>query len=139
MPASTDSEAVVTALWPIDGPHRAQDFAQAMLALQLLRYANHATLNASDRVMPDPEDAAVIVRHLRRRPRRAPAAVPAIGFPRRPIRRRPGPARCQLRATPGRRPSHAGRRSRARTRRGDRTAAHPRPPRLLPAQHPLPR
>ncbi|MFF7944794.1 hypothetical protein ACFZC5_34310 [Nocardia gamkensis] len=67
MPASTDTdgEALVTALWPIDGPHRAQDFAQAMLALQhLLRYANHATSNAPDRVMPDPEDTAVIVRRL---------------------------------------------------------------------------
>ncbi|WP_280420880.1 hypothetical protein [Nocardia carnea] len=60
-----DGEAAVAAHWPVDGPHSADDFAQAMLALQhLIRYANHATLDAGPRVTPDPQDAATIVRRL---------------------------------------------------------------------------
>ncbi|MGW5384007.1 hypothetical protein [Nocardia sp. NPDC003963] len=60
-----DGEAAVAAHWPVDGPHSGDALGEAMLALQhLIRYANHATLDAPARAVPEPQDAATIVRRL---------------------------------------------------------------------------
>ncbi|WP_033247436.1 hypothetical protein [Nocardia carnea] len=60
-----DRSDVVAELWPVDGPHTVQIFAEATLALEhLVRYANHATLNAPADALPTPEDAARSVRSL---------------------------------------------------------------------------
>ncbi|WP_280396015.1 hypothetical protein [Nocardia brasiliensis] len=60
-----DGELVVAEHWPIDGPYRAHDLAEALLAVEyLLRYANHATLEAAERVVPTPEHASILARHL---------------------------------------------------------------------------
>ncbi|MEV0367992.1 hypothetical protein [Nocardia fusca] len=60
-----DGEAVVADRWPVDGPHSADALGEAMLALQhLIRYANHATLDAPARAVPEPQDAATIVLRL---------------------------------------------------------------------------
>ncbi|WP_405180954.1 hypothetical protein OG225_07120 [Nocardia sp. NBC_01377] len=59
-----DGETVVTDdLWLVDGPHTREGFFQAIRALQhLIRYANHATLDAAAQVLPNPEDEAIAVR-----------------------------------------------------------------------------
>ncbi|MGW5924242.1 hypothetical protein ACWFPY_35060 [Nocardia fluminea] len=63
--ADIDGEAAVAELWPVDGPYDPQHFAEAMLALQhLVRYSNHATLEAPSSVLPEPHDAATVIRRL---------------------------------------------------------------------------
>lgn len=63
--ADLDGEAVVARIWEIDGPYTAEQLAEAMMALQhLVRYANHATLNASRTVLPDADDVATVARRL---------------------------------------------------------------------------
>ncbi|UGT58801.1 hypothetical protein [Nocardia asteroides] len=60
-----DGEAVVDTVWGLDGPYTAHDLGQAMLALQhLVRYSNHATLNAPRTVLAETDDVATVVRRL---------------------------------------------------------------------------
>ncbi len=60
-----DGEAVVEAVWGLDGPYTAHDLGQAMLALQhLVRYSNHATLNSPRTVLAETDYVATVVRRL---------------------------------------------------------------------------
>lgn len=60
-----DGEAVVDAVWGLDGPYTAHDLGEAMLALQhLVRYSNHATLNAPRTTLAETDDVATVVRRL---------------------------------------------------------------------------
>lgn len=60
-----DGEAVVEAVWGLDGPYTAHDLGQAMLALQhLVRYSNHATLNSPSVALAETDDVATVVRRL---------------------------------------------------------------------------
>ncbi|WP_216917687.1 hypothetical protein [Nocardia noduli] len=60
-----DGEGVVSTVWGLDAPHTVEELGEAMLALQhLIRWSNHATLNAPRTVLPDAENVATVARRL---------------------------------------------------------------------------